>query len=63
MTAAPDVVTIFVTVSVPEPPTVAADAFSKRMVSPEPGAAAGAAPLTSQLPGTAQSAPSAPAHT
>ena len=63
VTAAPDVVTIFVTVSVPEPPTVTGAVFSKRIVSPEPGAVAGVAPATSQLPGVAQSAPFAPAHT
>ncbi len=63
VTRAPEYVTIFVTVSVPVPPTVSAESFSNAIVSPEPGAVAGVAPSTSQLPGVSQSPPLAPAHT
>ena len=63
VTSAPESVTIFVTVNVPVPPTVSATSFWKRIVSPDPGADAGVAPSTSQLPGVAQSPPLAPAHT
>ena len=63
VTASSESVTIFVTVNASVPPTVTGDVFSKRIVSPEPGAVAGVAPSTSQFPGTAQSAPLAPFHT
>ena len=63
VTSAPESVTTFVTVSAPVPPTVSAEPFSNTIVSPEPGAAAGVAPSTRQLPGVDQSPPLAPFHT
>ena len=54
---------IFVTASAVVPPTVTGASLSKRMVSVEAGAVVASAPPTSQLPGVAQSAPSAPFHT
>ena len=57
VTAPAPVVTIFATVSVVEPPTESAEAFSKRIVSADAGV-----PLGDQLVATAQSAPLAPAQ-
>ena len=63
VTSSSESVTIFATVSGSVPPTAMGEAFWKMTVSVEAGAAAGATPSTSQLPGADQSTPLAPFHT